>query len=242
MCGGQINLSKRLKFAEDDEQLFTSSDEAFLYLVLENSYDRWKDISDKMNTGEYSKPRRKGYQLHSDVRTVYTDVGSGGSCDNTREVSVADNEADRDGAQTGQRVNGSWDRGMAPRSGPIKGWSRDALRRYNTIFKMVKLDRQTHKKQFRGWIMAKRNQINAKPKTKVHYDDHEKVVVETDLWDTLGVLGGDDDMGEVSHNKTAAPIAGGRRMEDRAVVGHSDINPVFQDSDDEQGEDELTGV
>jgi hypothetical protein len=72
---GKTTYKNRLRAAKQDAELFTTSDEAFLLLVLENAYDRWVDIFQRKLKEGMQKGGGREWRWESDVNTKYTEGG-----------------------------------------------------------------------------------------------------------------------------------------------------------------------
>ena len=68
----------RLKFkvdmrrADRDDEVFTPSDEALAFLLLENSWDAWEDVVQRTARQKNSKKKRTGTDFHCVKPTKYT--------------------------------------------------------------------------------------------------------------------------------------------------------------------------
>lgn len=122
---GKTRFKKRLiQKGIEESKLSTPSDEAFLYLLLENYYDRWVDISKNMDEGLVRTERGlKGWKWESDVPPKYVTGG------------IKYND-------TSQNHQSS------------KGWSAEGLKQYNVYFRTCRLQRQDPELRpiFKHWI------------------------------------------------------------------------------------------
>lgn len=155
---GTTLFRSRLRQASSDDELWTSSDEAFVYLVLENTYDRWVDIlKHKEQGGGKDKSLGTERRWLSDVATKYTEGGLKFSSNAVRN-----------------------------KRGQTKGWSDAGLKRYNRLFLAVKRDRLENPKPFQQWIQKKRDAGIKVPNTK-QKRRRKGVVIKTDLFRRMGV-------------------------------------------------------
>jgi len=160
---GRRLYKKRLRiFPKKDSALFTASDEAFMLLLLENSWSRWLDIyhnapddSTSSRTG-CLQPRK--WKFVSDEPTLYTTGGI------------------------------RYMHGKESRS--TNGWTSEGIKRYNELFRMVKRDRAERPGVFKEWVeelfesndadLGKRREVG------VNLSSHE-TPIESDLFNELGV-------------------------------------------------------
>lgn len=158
---GKSLYKQRLKSAKCEEDLITVSDEAFLYLILENAYDRWVDIF-KRSQREDADRRTKGreWRWESDVPTQYTEGGIKFSATATRPQG----------------------------RGSSKGWTNEGILRYNELFRMVRKDRQNHKHAFQDWVEAKQVEMTTTKKEAADWRGKEEVDIESDLFERFQVV------------------------------------------------------
>lgn len=167
---GKTLYRKRLQMARKEEDLWTVSDEAFVYLVLENTYDRWLDIFSQNHQANKSPPtlgtERRWF---SDVPTKFTEGGMKYS----------------EGAIRQQ------DKGVA------RGWSKAGLERYNKLFRGVKKERMANPRLFREWITRKQAEGIRVPMEKKRAKKVGGIAMETDLYRRMGIKEGDEEGLEV---------------------------------------------
>lgn len=144
-----------------DGKLYTASDEAFMLLVLENSWDRWIDVYENggpAGTNGTSEATDRGWKFVSDVPTLYT---SGGI-----------------------RYSGE------SRQKATNGWTPGGIERYNELFKKVKLDREKRPGPFVEWVSAvfagDDDSTGAKGLFGTNLQEN-RVPIESDLFQELGV-------------------------------------------------------
>ena len=158
---GKNTFKKRLDTNPvKDNDLFTVSDEAFMLLILENSYERWVDIFDQQdpNSGaEIGKRKGREWKWASSKHTRYTQGG-------IRYARAGGIES----------------------SGGTKGWSREGKDRYIKLYQMVLQDRRSHPEAFQRWIKqfhAESSEIKIRPSASETWD----VEMESDLFESLGI-------------------------------------------------------
>ena len=66
---------KRVDYADNDEDLCTVSDEAFTLLVLENNWERWQNIYNRLDGDVGHRRSIRVREYISDVKPKYTSGG-----------------------------------------------------------------------------------------------------------------------------------------------------------------------
>ena len=156
---GRSRYKKRMAAQpRKDDDLFTASDEAFIYLVLENAWDRWVDIHRQGRA--QSAPRgsrvKKKWRWESDVALRYTEGG------------ILFKEK--------------------PSHQTSNGWTSEGINRYNELFRRVKKDREQHGEVFREWMADVKAREEGEGGPKARAEPKQVVQVESDLFAALGVL------------------------------------------------------
>ena len=160
---------------QKDESLYSASDEAFMLLVLENSWDRWMDIYEKRTVLSTPRPRirvagRKSreWKFVSDQRTKYTTGG----------IRYRDDSEGK----------------------PTNGWTPEGIKRYNSLFRTVKVDRLRYPNAFKGWLDEYLSQAEEEPTPPAPSGSSisRSTPISSDLYHELGV-------GEASVSTTRNP-------------------------------------
>lgn len=150
-----------------EKKLWTVSDEALAFILLENSWDRWLDTASK-NKYLQPVPDKRVYDKRkrtnrSSVRTKYTTGGHHYKVGNTSE-----------------------------RENSGRGWSEEGIERFNKFFDMVDKDRETRPEFFEDFL-DKAKEVYLK---KRHKDSElamsQRVVPKHELFDS-----DEDDEGSV---------------------------------------------
>jgi len=155
---GMREFKKRVASFESHEKLFTACDEAFIYLVLENNYDRWMDMFERTRQATDNGERlgKNPWEVTSLVKTKYTEGGQ----------MLPDEER-----RTGR---GDWQQS--------KGWSDAGIERYNELFRAVKSNRRKYKKTMADWFARKKRESSDKVAMNGRVVETVKVVCATDLF------------------------------------------------------------
>ena len=116
--------------AENDDDITTISNEAFVLLVLENNWDRWLEIF-RMNDGNLVSSRGRG-KRHTEctIQPKYTRVGGISSSQEEKSIEMG------------------------------KGWTHEGIERFNTLFDKVREDHKKNSSFGKNWIAKERLRLN----------------------------------------------------------------------------------
>ena len=196
---GRRLYKKRLKSCpKKDGALFTASDEAFMLLLLENSWNRWMDIY-LSDPEKASAPRPlclepRKWRFLSDEPTLYTAGGI------------------------------RYRKGKEGRS--TNGWTPEGIQRYNELFHMVKRDRAERPGVFRKWIeelFDSNGTILGNQRESGVNLCNNATPIDSDLFSELGVGHEDDD--SIS-GSTSGDQSGGPSDSDGDLCGSDDDDSV----------------
>ena len=165
---GRRLYKKRLRiFPKKDSDMFTASDEAFMLLLLENSWRRWLDIyhnaPDETTSSRTGCLQPRKWKFVSDEPTLYTTGG-------IRYLH----------GKEGRSTN---------------GWTSEGIKRYNELFRLVKQDRAERPRIFKEWVEdlfeSSDTPLEKRREVGVNLSNHE-TPIESDLFSELGVATGVD--------------------------------------------------
>ena len=180
---GKREWDMGVSYMQGDIQICTPSDEAYALVALENFYDLWMDIADKLIIAGLP-PRKtkvkKGETRHpayeSDVPTKYTSPPvKSGAC---RKIGSELKEA-------GSKM--------------ILTWSEAGADRFNKHWEMVKRDRLNHPNFLPEWLQAEQSKKKKKSKGEGDSGEHHFILVMNDF----------DDEPEQVHQMRVAPMQHG---------------------------------
>jgi len=179
---GRRLYRKRLKVCpRDDNGLFSASDEAFMLLLLENSWNRWVDIY--LNTAKTVIQARSNclqsrtWKFVSDEPTLYT--AGGIRYKHGKEVRATN------------------------------GWTAEGVKRYNALFRIVKRDRAENPSIFREWVddIFDSDEINVvADREKGAGTTVGKTAIDSDLFQELGVAVGGNRSGPSGTERSTTPV------------------------------------
>jgi len=136
---GMREFKRRIAQFQSYDLLFTPCDEAFIYLVLENNYDRWMDMfeSSRKAAAEGNRLGKSPWEVKSLVKTRYTEGG--------QQRPQVDNGSDYGWQQS-------------------KGWTDAGIQRYNELFGLVKENRLRYRKTLEDWFARQKAEELSKSK------------------------------------------------------------------------------